>query len=376
MKIWKNFARVTALAITLFLFSKFVLAEIPQVFQYQGKATDKAGLPIFGNRDITFRLYDAVTAGSKEWEETNTAVLIENGLFSVLLGGVTPLDLTFEKPYWISVEIDTDGEMTPRHQLGSVPYAYRASEAEHADVARTVQIYMIPNYITGCELEYVDADSIRVTPGSFELGGHLYTRTTYPDPLPASASGSWLDGGSEPTDGWIYVYLETSENSWEPIYALDPPNAADAQGNTEGHLRYLSYSGDSYRCVGAVRNDSSSNMVKFFQRGDCIVYDDETVAVLFDGRSASWTDVDCSDLVPAPMASTIGLRWSTWNALALYIRRNGSSAGKGIVVSAIASEDGLVDYVPVDTSGLFEYRVDTAGNGVILKVMHYTIDER
>jgi len=103
--------RNTGLAlISLIVLAQPLAAQIPQLVQYQGKATDKANNPVNGDHNITFRLYDAVTAGSNEWEETHTAVPIENGLFSVLLGGVTPLDLAFDKPYWLSVEIDSDGE--------------------------------------------------------------------------------------------------------------------------------------------------------------------------------------------------------------------------------------------------------------------------
>jgi len=115
----RNFSNVGALTILSFLILNFALAEIPHLIQYQGKATDKAGSPATGDHTIEFRLYDHVSSGSRVWSETHTAVPIYNGLFFVLLGGVTPLDLAFKKPYWLSLEIDSDGEFTPRQLWSS-----------------------------------------------------------------------------------------------------------------------------------------------------------------------------------------------------------------------------------------------------------------
>ena len=58
----------------------------------------------------------------------------------MLLGGVTPLGLAFDNPYWMSTEIGTtDGtNELPRQPITSVGYAYRAKEADHAIVADTV----------------------------------------------------------------------------------------------------------------------------------------------------------------------------------------------------------------------------------------------
>jgi len=61
-----------------------------------------------------------------KWTETQTAIQISNGIFQVQLGSVTPLNLPFDESYWISIEINTDGEMSPRTRLASVPYARNA----------------------------------------------------------------------------------------------------------------------------------------------------------------------------------------------------------------------------------------------------------
>ena len=108
-------------------------ADVPHLIRYQGTLADTQQVSLEGPYTLTFRLYDAATGGTKVWEETQTNVPCTQGQFSVLLGQVTPLDLPFDQDLWLSIEINTDGEMSPRQRLSSVPYAYRA------DIANAVQ---------------------------------------------------------------------------------------------------------------------------------------------------------------------------------------------------------------------------------------------
>ncbi len=115
-------------------------SQVPQYMQFQGKVTNADDEPLTGAHSLTFRIYDALEGGSLIWNETHPSVDIQNGIFSVMLGGVTPLDAAFDEPYWISIEVETtDGanEM-PRQAITSVGYAYRAKEADYAAVAESV----------------------------------------------------------------------------------------------------------------------------------------------------------------------------------------------------------------------------------------------
>jgi hypothetical protein len=105
-------------------------AEVPHLINYQGRLTDKEGKPVSdGAYSITFRIYDAQNAGNLLWEETHSSVLIQKGIFSVLLGSVTNLNLTFDKPYFLEIKTG-DEVMIPRQQITSAGYAIRAEEAE------------------------------------------------------------------------------------------------------------------------------------------------------------------------------------------------------------------------------------------------------
>ncbi len=93
---------------------------------YQGQLTDSSGNPVTdGNYQITFRLYDEddATVGDALWTETQN-VPVEDGLFHVTLGATQPIETElFSQKLWLGVEVESDGEMTPRQQLTGAPYA-------------------------------------------------------------------------------------------------------------------------------------------------------------------------------------------------------------------------------------------------------------
>lgn len=93
---------------------------------YQGQLTDSAGAPVAdGNYQMTFRLYDADNAavGASLWRETQT-VSVKDGLFHVSLGATEPITTAlFAQKLWLGVEVEGDGEMTPRQELTGSPYA-------------------------------------------------------------------------------------------------------------------------------------------------------------------------------------------------------------------------------------------------------------
>lgn len=103
---------------------------MPHLLRYQGTLTDANNVPLEGTYNLSFRIYDASTAGNLLWSETQTSVSVSNGVFSVLLGNVTPLNLAFDKDYWLSTEVGTSGEMSPRQRITSVGYAIRAEVSE------------------------------------------------------------------------------------------------------------------------------------------------------------------------------------------------------------------------------------------------------
>ena len=99
---------------------------------YQGRLADAVGAPLTSTYPMIFRLYSSASGGVPLWEEQWTgpnSVQVSDGLFNVMLGSLTPIPqntITGNGSLWLGVTISTDDEMTPRVQLGTVPYAVQA----------------------------------------------------------------------------------------------------------------------------------------------------------------------------------------------------------------------------------------------------------
>jgi hypothetical protein len=72
-------------------------------------------------------LYDSDIEEVSLWKEIQD-VYVEDGILDVELGINEPINLPFDKQYWLGVEVESDGEMSPRFRLKSVPYSFRSMQ--------------------------------------------------------------------------------------------------------------------------------------------------------------------------------------------------------------------------------------------------------
>ena len=99
---------------------------------YQGRLADADGTPITDTVNMEFRLYDVASGGIFLWEELWTgsnSVQVSDGLFNVMLGSMEPIPqsvITEHVSLFLGITVGTDDEMTPRVQLGTVPFAVQA----------------------------------------------------------------------------------------------------------------------------------------------------------------------------------------------------------------------------------------------------------
>lgn len=111
------------------------IAQVPQIINLQGYLTDASNNPLNGVHSIEFKIYDNVTGGTAIWSETQSVTVTE-GVFSVLLGTITPISYTsvFDGDVkYLSIKVGSDPEMTPRKKLVSVGYSFRAYNADKVD---------------------------------------------------------------------------------------------------------------------------------------------------------------------------------------------------------------------------------------------------
>lgn len=113
----------------------------PALLNYQGVLRDAADKPRNGTFDMTFRLFDAPSAGNEILVDAHTSssgVVVTNGLFDVLIGGGTitdgsgpgfyaSLDNVFRDFDTLYLEVQIGAEtLAPRTRIVSAPYSLNA----------------------------------------------------------------------------------------------------------------------------------------------------------------------------------------------------------------------------------------------------------
>jgi hypothetical protein len=123
----KKTACFFAVVFSLALFSnRSTLAQVPPTLSYQGILALPGG-SVVTDRDYTilFKIYDVSSGGLPLWMEQHTVPVV-GGLFGVILGKTTPLNLAFDKQYWLGITVEEGAELTPRIELTASPYSLHA----------------------------------------------------------------------------------------------------------------------------------------------------------------------------------------------------------------------------------------------------------
>ncbi len=118
-------AAMVVVALTMFALSTQA-SIVPRTFNYQGYLTKSDGTPVTAPTNMTFSLYSTTNGKSPLWSEQHNTVPVNNGIYSVVLGNTTPIDVSRDASYYLGTQVGTDLEMSPRQPLASVPFALRA----------------------------------------------------------------------------------------------------------------------------------------------------------------------------------------------------------------------------------------------------------
>jgi len=101
-------------------------AETGQI-NYQARLLDSYGRRLNTTVDLSFKIYDAVTDGNLLWSETQAGVVVQDGVYSVVLGSQTAIPASVFAQNNIYLELGINGEtMTPRQQITASAYALTA----------------------------------------------------------------------------------------------------------------------------------------------------------------------------------------------------------------------------------------------------------
>jgi hypothetical protein len=87
---------------------------------------------------MTFSIYPDTLNSPADWSETQTQVVVQDGIFCVLLGSVDsiPASIFDGNVKFLGVQVESDPEMRPLRPIVSSGYAFRSQEADTAEYAR------------------------------------------------------------------------------------------------------------------------------------------------------------------------------------------------------------------------------------------------
>ncbi len=110
----------------------FSQAQAPRLLNYQGRL-EIGGTAAAGPFSMRFCLYPTAIGGTALWCEQRTVTVDSSGVFSVLLGSVTPFPgnlFSGSGERYLGIAVGNNPEFPDRFLLTSVAYAIRAGEAD------------------------------------------------------------------------------------------------------------------------------------------------------------------------------------------------------------------------------------------------------
>ena len=138
----RRFSTTLAIAISTLLFVSICSAQqtattsVPNLIRYSGTLKDAQGAALSSSTavGVSFSIYKQQDGGASVWMETQNVTPDTNGQYNVILGSTTttglPDDLfSQQEQRWLGVQVQGQAE-EPRVLLVSVPYAFKAHEAE------------------------------------------------------------------------------------------------------------------------------------------------------------------------------------------------------------------------------------------------------
>lgn len=240
-------------------------SKVPSIISYQGNVTTAAGVPIGAaapeNRVLTFRFWNHPTdtaAENRLYSESQTVTLL-NGDFSVLIGNGTPVTneenlLTMAGVFssnevFLGITVDdgdsatADPEMSPRQQIATTAFAFRATVAEGVDAGAITTDMLASNAVTTNQLADGAITTNQLADGAITTN-KIVDGTIQLEDLIAVVKNSLCPVGTVLTytgdtapEGWLMCDGETvSRADYSALYAVIGDRFGYGNGATTFHV--------------------------------------------------------------------------------------------------------------------------------------------
>ncbi len=107
--------------VTLVLCATFVIGAIPDTLNIHGKLLNNGGSPQTGTFSMNFSIYDVASGGANIYTQTQSVTTDENGIYTLILSGLTGVN--FSQQTYLEIQVESDSPMQPRINITSTPSA-------------------------------------------------------------------------------------------------------------------------------------------------------------------------------------------------------------------------------------------------------------
>lgn len=234
-----------------------------------------------------------------------------------------------------------------------------------------------PNYIRGLKIKYNSVSSILILPGECRDDGDskdIESTSNITVSITTTGAGG-LDTGSEASNTWYAVHIIKGTSGVSGLFSLSSTSPTMPSGYTFSKF------------IGWVRNDSSSNIIKFVMNGSKnmrrVIYTNETIdrAVVSSGAATVWTDINCSAFVPEgvrliEIREVSRVREKTFE---LHVRENGQTTTGFIWIPRLDYVSGTTHLNPqikigVDVDRKIEYKLVRVTANTFIQISDYYLE--
>ncbi len=172
---------------------------VPHSMSHQGRLMDALGVPLDGQHDIAFSLYDAPAGGAEVFAETITTDFTD-GYYSIVVNDGDAMDLDIlDDDLWVELAIDAAPPFPDRLPVRAVPWAMRteladqATQADHATTADSATSATTADTATNVSGGVVDASEIRINGTTVidGVGGNLASLACSANQVPEYDGSAW-----------------------------------------------------------------------------------------------------------------------------------------------------------------------------------------
>src|SRR3989338_1386458 len=121
-------SKLALIFVLLLIIAVPLILAAPNQITLQGKLTNSAGAATASTTvNVTFKIYDSFENGTQLWTQETNITTDANGIYDIILKN---MNLSFADQYYLGITLGTDIEATPRINLTTTPYSFRANISE------------------------------------------------------------------------------------------------------------------------------------------------------------------------------------------------------------------------------------------------------